>query len=253
MATVSDTDELRGTDREPRLALSLTLERTVAGLPSVAELASLIGVVTMIFELADPDGALRAATKRSGPTVQAAHAGAIMALVVIEREDAPLIVTADVYASLRSWQLDGTPGDYARDFAHHRPISALVVVEHHGHGGAPPLIISASDYGELRSWRLDGSPGELQRDDAHHRAIMALAVIDHDGAPRIISGDTDGALRSWRRDGSPGELQLDRAHPDWISALAVVEHHRAPPERDRPAAEQRAGWLDGGTLTYFSE
>jgi len=43
VATVSDTDRLRAADREPRLALSLALERTVAGLPSVAELASLMG------------------------------------------------------------------------------------------------------------------------------------------------------------------------------------------------------------------
>jgi hypothetical protein len=43
-----DTDRLREPGREPRLALSLAFERTVAGLPSVAELASLIGGMTML-------------------------------------------------------------------------------------------------------------------------------------------------------------------------------------------------------------
>jgi len=90
VATVSDTDYLRATGREPRLALGLTLEPTVAGSPSVA---SLIGVVTMVFELADPDGALRAAV-RSPFAVEAAHNAPILALAVVEHAGAPLIISA---------------------------------------------------------------------------------------------------------------------------------------------------------------
>jgi hypothetical protein len=156
VATVSDTDWLRATDREPRLALSLALERTVAGLPSVAELASLIGVVTMIFELADPDGALRAAVRRP-LTVEHAHPRGIQALAVVEHDGAPLIITAGEDGALRSWRLDGSLGELTREHAHHDEITALVVrisalavVEYDG----APLIISAGDDGALRSWRV---------------------------------------------------------------------------------------------------
>lgn len=223
MATMSDTDQLRATDREPRLALCLTLERAVAGLPSVAELASLIGVVTMIFELADADGVLRATVGRP-LTVWRAHAGPISALAVPEADGAPLIISAANDGPLRSWRLDGSPGKLAVARAHRGGIIALAVVEHE----SAPLIISAGADRFLRSWRLDGSPGELAVAGAHRVAITALAVIEHNGVPLIVSGGDEGALRSWRLDGSPGELRVARAHYTWITALAVIESESVP-------------------------
>jgi WD40 repeat protein len=215
VTTVSDTDRLP--DHEPRLALSLTLERSVAGWPSVAELASLIGVVTMIFELADPDGALRAAV-RTPLTVRKAHTGRVEALAVVEHDGAPLIITAGSDGALRSWRVDGSPGPLAVNDLHLGSIDALAVVEHHG----APLIITAGIDGSLRSWRLDGSLGEFTIDGAHPSGIWALAVLEHHGAPLIISPGDDGALRSWRLDGSPGEFSVDGAHLGPINALAVV-------------------------------
>ncbi|MEJ7785993.1 MAG: hypothetical protein WKF96_14400 [Solirubrobacteraceae bacterium] len=239
MATVSDTDLLRATGREPRLALTLTLKRTVAGLPSVAELASLIGAVTMIFELADLDGALRAAV-RTPLSVQDALTGGIRALAVVEQGGAPMIITAGEDGALRSWHLDGTPGELQREHAHgswitalgglqrkhaySSRITALAIVEH----ADAPLIISAGQDGHLRSWRLDGSPGEFAVDDEHRSPILALAVIEQDGAPMIITAGEDGALRSWHLDGTPGELQREHAHGSRITALAIVEHTDAP-------------------------
>ncbi|MCA1679968.1 MAG: WD40 repeat domain-containing protein [Actinobacteria bacterium] len=145
-------------------------------------------------------------------------------MAVVERDGAPLIISAGVYAALRSWRLDGSPGELAVDGPHPRTIWALAVVERDG----APLIISAGGDGSLRSWRLDSSPGELAVDDAHTGWINALAVVEHDGAPLIISASGDGTLRSWRLDSSPGELQREDAHPDAIRALAVVEHDGAP-------------------------
>jgi hypothetical protein len=199
VATVSDTDRLRATDREPRLALTLALECTVAGLPSVAELASLTGVVTTVFELADRWCAARRGTHSVDR--RAPHRAAIVVLAVVEHDGVPLIITGDDGA-LRSWRPDGTLGEFAVDDAHLGATWALAVVEHDG----APLIVTAGRDGALRRWRLDGTPGELAVDRAHLGEILALAVVEHDGAPLIISAGEYGALRSWRLDGSPGEL-----------------------------------------------
>jgi len=185
----------------------------------------------MIFELADPDGALRAAV-RSPLTVERVHAGWIEALAVVEHDGAPLIITAGNDRELRSWRLDGTPGPLTVNDARQRRFGAavaLAVVEHDG----APLIITAGNDRELRSWRLDGTPGPLTVNDAHQRRIraVALAVVEHDGAPLIITAGSAGSLRSWRLDGTPGPLTVNDAHQRRIGAavaLAVVEHDGAP-------------------------
>jgi hypothetical protein len=132
---------------------------------------------------------------------------------------APLIISAG-QSGLRSWRLDGHPGEL-QILAHGTGIhvvAALAVVEYQG----APLIISAGDDGALRSWRLDGRPGELQVPDAHAAPILALAVVEDLVGPLIISAGIDEALRSWRVDGAPGPLQVNDTGT--ISALAVIEY-----------------------------
>jgi hypothetical protein len=144
-------------------------------------------------------------------------------LAVVERKGAPLIVSGDDDGVLRSWRLDGTPGELQVGIANRAGILALAVVERKG----APLIITGGIDG-IRSWRLGGTPGELQVSDVHVVGIHALAVAEHDGAPLIISGGLDGALRSWRLDGTPGELQVSDAHLVGILALAVIQDGHAP-------------------------
>ncbi|MCA1679967.1 MAG: hypothetical protein LC777_14000 [Actinobacteria bacterium] len=50
--------------------------------------------------------------------VDGAHPATITALAVIERDGAPLIITAGGDGTLRSWRLDGSPGELAVDDAH---------------------------------------------------------------------------------------------------------------------------------------
>ena len=151
-------------------------------------------------------------------TIPDAHSGWIRAVAVVEHDGAPLVISAGGDRALRSWRLDGTPGDLNTPDAHSDSIMALAVVEHDG----APLVISAGTDRALRSWRLDGTPGDLNTPDAHSDSIMALAVVEHDGAPLVISAGTDRALRSWRLDGTPGDLNTPDAHSDSIMALAVV-------------------------------
>lgn len=101
MTTVPVT--LEGTARAPRLALKLTLERTVAGVPSVAELASVIGVVTTVFELADPEGLPREAARPLA--IEYPYIGPpVIALAVVDHEGASLIVGGGG-GTLRGWRL----------------------------------------------------------------------------------------------------------------------------------------------------
>lgn len=138
-----------GTGREPRLALSVTFEWSRRGLPSLADVAAPLAVISGAFSANGTPGPLH---------VVHAHSDGIGALTVAEEHGAPLIISAGVDGSLRSWRLDGTPGQLAVDLAHGRATRTLAVVEHDG----APLIISAGQDGALRSWRLDSTPGPLQ-------------------------------------------------------------------------------------------
>jgi hypothetical protein len=167
VATVLDTEHLRATDREPRLALSLTLERTVAGLPSAAELASLVGVVTIVFELADPDGALRPAMS-SPLTVERAHTGAITALAVLQHDGAALIISAGRDDALRicsargeqirerndngeGSQVPGLREEHA-SAVHHQPVEVLRLPDHRQEGsGLLKPAIGTEDHQNVES------------------------------------------------------------------------------------------------------
>jgi WD40 repeat protein/plasmid stabilization system protein ParE len=165
-------------------------------------------------------------------TIPEAHTDWILALLVVEHDGQPLIISASGDGAIRSWQLDGRPGPLGIPDAHAVPESisarrrtgALVVLEH----GRQPLLISAGNDGAIRSWRLDGRPGPLTLLDAHTGPIGALALADHEGEPLLLSGADDGALRSWRLDGQPGPLVVQDAHAGSIRALAVVEHDAQP-------------------------
>ena len=174
-----------GTGREPRLALSATFEWSRRGLPSLADVAAPLAVISGAFSANGAPGPLH---------VHHAHSDGIGALTVAEEHGAPLIISAGQDGALRSWRLDSTPGPLHVNDAHTARIMALAVAEEHG----VLLIISASHDGALRSWRLDGTPGPLHVDDAHNGGIGALAVVEDDGASLIISAGADGALRSWR-------------------------------------------------------
>ena len=77
----------------------------------------------------------------AGPlTHDNAHDG-ILALVAVEHEGQPLIVSAGGHPGLRSWRLDGTPGPLTQDNAHEGAIWALAAVEHEGQS----VIVSAGD------------------------------------------------------------------------------------------------------------
>jgi hypothetical protein len=66
---------LQATRREPRLALNVTFERSIPGLPSVVEVTSVIGKLTRIFEVASSlPGSLDTAD---------AHVSGVTSLVVI--------------------------------------------------------------------------------------------------------------------------------------------------------------------------
>ena len=178
-----------GTGREPRLALSVTFEWSRRGLPSLADVAAPLAVISGAFSANGTPGPLH---------VVHAHSDGIGALTVAEEHGAPLIISAGQDGALRSWRLDSTPGPLHVNDAHTARIMALAVAEEHG----VLLIISASHDGALRSWRLDSTPGPLHVDDAHHvhyGGIEALAVIEDDGAPLIISASTDGrcAAGAW--------------------------------------------------------
>jgi WD40 repeat protein len=216
MTTITTSpDETR---REPRIALSVTLDRIVPGSPSIVEIVSVIGVLTKIFAvISPPAGALE--------VPDAHHSGGVYALAVLEREGEPLIISAGADGAVRSWRLDGQPGPLRTEDRGDDLLWSLVVGEHNGE----PVIITGSDYGVLQSWRLDSRPASLNVPDAHSReAVTALTVVEHDGAPLITSAGRDGAVRSWRLDGGHGPLYVDRAHRGGFMSLAVLEHHGEP-------------------------
>ena len=164
----------------------------------------------------------------------------INALVVVEHDGEPLIVSAGDDRALRSWRLDGGAGPLEKSDAHSLSvaiavadggfrsgmdvISALTVVDDDGE----PIIISAGDDDVLRSWRLDGRAGPLEHPSAYRRTIHALAVVQHNGAPLVVAAGVDQVLRTWRLDGRAGPLQRPAAHSSTINAVAVVEHDGEP-------------------------
>ena len=150
------------TGREPRLALSATFEWSRRGLPSLADVAAPLAVISGAFSVNGTPGPLHVDDAND------ADYGGIGALVVVEDHGAPLIISGggggDGGGALRSWRLDGTPGPLHDDDAHYGKIGALAVVEDHG----TPLIISAGGDGALRSWRPDGTPGPIHVDNAYY-------------------------------------------------------------------------------------
>jgi WD40 repeat protein len=211
------------TTREPRLALSVTLERTIPGRPSVAEIASVIGVLTKIFDLASPR---ESASPLATLEVPRAHTGAVRALAILEHRQEPLIISAGDDGAVRSWRLNGQPGplDIAR--AHTGAVNSLAILEHQ----QQPLIISAGDDGAVRSWRLNGQPGPLVAPGAHLGPVRALAILEHQQQPLIISagGYANGAIHSWRPNGQPGPLVAPGAHTGAVNSLAILEHRQEP-------------------------
>src|SRR3712207_5752018 len=93
-----------GTHRAPRIALAVELDYIRGGLASVADIATALDVLTAIV------------TEHPEPRPSALHVegphrrGGISALVAVELDDAPLIVSGGFHdGALRSWRLDGTP------------------------------------------------------------------------------------------------------------------------------------------------
>jgi len=175
------------TEREPRLALTVTLERMIPGLPSVAEIAAVIGALVKAFVLGSP-------TAPGTVDVFELQAGLASSLLVIEEGRTSFVVSGGGDGGIRSWLTDGRKG---------------------------PLASGGGD-GALRSWRLDGERGPLEIADAHDGVLSALVAIEHEDQPLIVSGGGDGALRSWRLDGRSGPLEIPKAV--WSLATLVHEH-----------------------------
>jgi WD40 repeat protein len=143
------------TSSDPWLALSLRARRASGDAPTVGDIASLIGGLTRIFEIA---------ARQSGPLqVDRAHDGNVLALCVAECEGGPLVITGGDDGAVRSWRLDGSPGPLQAPDAHVGAVTSLVTVED---SGGCTVVTGGAD-GALRSWHLDGSPGPLQAPDAH--------------------------------------------------------------------------------------
>jgi len=118
------------TKRAPRIAVGFALQRARRDPASIADVAAALNVLAAVIGDEDDVPPLDVAD---------AQVGEIVALAVVEHEGAPLIVSGGGSGSLRSWRLDGTPGELQVSDAHTSGILALVVVEHEG----APLIISA--------------------------------------------------------------------------------------------------------------
>ncbi len=198
------------TEQEPQLALGVTIERTIPGLPSIAEVASVIGALTDVFVAASRP------SQRLGPGVSS--------LALLEYEGKPLIVSGGGDGALRSWHPDGQPGPLNVPNAHGLLlVSSLAVVDYRGE----PLIVSGGADGALRSWRLDGRRGPLNVPRAHVDWVWSLVAVEYIGDSLIVSGGGDGALRSWHPDGQPGPLNV-RAHAPSVSSLAVLWYEGGP-------------------------
>jgi len=222
------------TGREPRLALGVTLERILPGLPSVDELASVVGVLIEILAIASPaSGPFDVRLECAQRTVLVAH------------EDHSLVVSGGVDGTIQSWWLDGQPGPLNVPEAHEDAVWALAVVEHEGQ----PMIVTSSADGALRSWRLDGQPGPINVPEAHRDGVLALVVVDQGSQPLIVSSGADGALRSWRLDGEPGPLQIHEIQ-DQVLSLVAVENDGQPLIVGSVGRAIHTWWPDGRRGPY---
>jgi hypothetical protein len=75
------------TERDPRISLSITFQRTTPGLPSVPDVASVMGSITQLFEAGRHPTRFGARAK-SGPTDRA-HSGPICSLASLSLRASP--------------------------------------------------------------------------------------------------------------------------------------------------------------------
>lgn len=202
------------TEREPRLVLGVTLERTAAGLPTIADVASAIGAIASLFVAAAPSVA--------SLDVPCTGQGPISVLLAVEQEGESLIISGGEDGTLRSWRLDGQAGPVDIADPEHEPVSALLAVEYEGE----PLVISGGEGGTIRSWRLDGRAGPLSA--RQPGTVWAIAAVENDGEPLVISGGGDGTIRSWRLDGQPGPFGVVDTGGGEVRQIVVIENGDEP-------------------------
>ena len=243
MATRSVLD----TTREPRITLGVTWEGTGASLAAVADVAVALNVLTAIIGDEDEAPPLNIAD---------AHHGPIGALAVLERDSAPLIISAGNDGALRSWRADGTPGELQQPDAHPDAIGALAVVER----DYAPLIISAGIDGELRSWRVGSTLAALASSAAREVTVrelslgslevvlhlppdvLAAAAATATGVTIVQLAKILDAIR--RLAGFPAELRLQRTQLEVEQLRANAEQLRAETELLEARARHRRRQLD---------
>jgi hypothetical protein len=214
----------RETERRLRLAWSTRIG-VLAGRAAASdpESAARVGAATALpYEsISAPRLALTVCTI---PNADPAYYAGIGAVAAIEHEGEPLILSAGS-AGLRSWRLDGAPGELAQPGHHH----AVALAWHDGE----PLVIAAlgATPGEptLCGWRLDGTAATGTADGTitTARDIGKLAALALDGEPLVVTA-SGSTIRSWRLDGSPGGLPVLQSPSKFVTGLSMTSHDGRP-------------------------
>jgi WD40 repeat protein len=212
----------RETERRLRLAWS-----TRIGLPKAHAAASdpeSRGTAAIALPYESISAPRLALTVCTIPNADPAYYAGIGAVAAIEHEGEPLILSAGS-AGLRSWRLDGAPGELAQPGHHH----AVALAWHDGE----PLVIAAlgATPGEptLCGWRLDGTAATGTADGTitTARDIGKLAALALDGEPLVVTA-SGSTIRSWRLDGSPGGLPVLQSPSKFVTGLSMTSHDGRP-------------------------